>query len=76
MVEHDLNWALWELSGSYYLREGQFNAKEQFGLLDPKWTHVRNERFLQRITIIQYPRQGNLFFRTTFKYSGLVLPPL
>ncbi|KMT00591.1 hypothetical protein BVRB_9g218890 [Beta vulgaris subsp. vulgaris] len=58
MVEHDLDWALWALTGSYYLREGQVNAKEQFGILDPKWTHIRNERFLQRISVIQYPRQG------------------
>lgn len=56
----DLDWALWTLTGSYYLREGAIGMEEYFGILNSDWSGVRNSTFLQRISSIQDPFQGNL----------------
>ncbi|KAF7839883.1 glycosyl hydrolase 5 family protein-like [Senna tora] len=57
-AEHDLDWALWTLVGSYYLREGVVGMNEYYGLLDWDWRDVRNASFLQRISALQSPFQG------------------
>uniref|UniRef100_A0A803L0X5 Glycoside hydrolase family 5 domain-containing protein n=1 Tax=Chenopodium quinoa TaxID=63459 RepID=A0A803L0X5_CHEQI len=57
-VEHDLDWALWTLAGSYNLREGIIGDNEAFGLLTWNWTDVRNTTFLQKISVIQSPHRG------------------
>ncbi|XP_021901156.1 uncharacterized protein LOC110817068 [Carica papaya] len=54
----DLDWALWTLVGSYYLREGAPGENEYFGLLDWNWHDIRNSNFLQKISAIQIPFQG------------------
>ncbi|KAL5053557.1 hypothetical protein RYX36_034239 [Vicia faba] len=59
-AELDLDWALWTLQGSYYIREGDVEHEEFYGLLNLNWTQVRNTGFLQRITSFQLPFQGNL----------------
>ncbi|KAK6922300.1 Glycoside hydrolase, family 5 [Dillenia turbinata] len=58
IAEHDLDWALWTLTGSYYLREGAIEKDESYGLLDWNWGDVRNSTFLDRITPLQSPFQG------------------
>lgn len=58
MAEHDLDWALWTMVGSYYLRGGVVGMNEYYGLLSPDWSEVRNTSFLERISVIQSPLQG------------------
>ncbi|KAF3963747.1 hypothetical protein CMV_011891 [Castanea mollissima] len=57
-AEHDLDWAIWALTGSYYIRQGKTNTEETFGLLNFDWSDVQNPRLLQRISTIQSPFKG------------------
>ncbi|XP_071724309.1 glycosyl hydrolase 5 family protein-like [Rutidosis leptorrhynchoides] len=57
-AEHDLDWALWTLQGSYYLREGVVGLNEYYGTLDWNWCGIRNSSFLQKISSIQSPYRG------------------
>ncbi|WOL11315.1 hypothetical protein Cni_G20077 [Canna indica] len=57
-AEHDLDWALWTLQGSYYIREGVLSLDETYGLLAWDWCKTRNTSILQRIQAIQSPFQG------------------
>lgn len=54
----DLDWALWTLVGSYYLREGVIGLNENYGLFNWNWCDIRNSSFLQKISAIQTPFQG------------------
>ncbi|KAI4339487.1 hypothetical protein MLD38_024429 [Melastoma candidum] len=54
----DLDFALWGLLGSYYLRDGIIDRDESYGILNHNWTGVRNSTFLQRISAIQPPFRG------------------
>ncbi|GAB2214328.1 hypothetical protein Droror1_Dr00018671 [Drosera rotundifolia] len=54
----DFDWALWTLTGSYYLREGVIGMNEYYGVLDWDWAQPRNSSFLDRISLIQSPLQG------------------
>ncbi|KAL2903446.1 Glycosyl hydrolase 5 family protein [Bienertia sinuspersici] len=58
LVEHDLDWALWTMAGSYYIKEGVVGAIETFGLFNWNWTQIRNEPFLHKIAAIQSPHIG------------------
>ncbi|KAK9751131.1 hypothetical protein RND81_02G244500 [Saponaria officinalis] len=55
LKEHELDWALWTLVGSHYLREGVVGMVEYYGVLDSDWRNVRNSSFLDRISAIQPP---------------------
>ncbi|XP_031387460.1 glycosyl hydrolase 5 family protein-like [Punica granatum] len=57
-AELDLDWALWTLVGSYYLREGVVGLNEYYGALNWNWCEARNSSFLQRISALQSPFQG------------------
>ncbi|XP_059445883.1 glycosyl hydrolase 5 family protein-like [Corylus avellana] len=57
-AELDLDFALWTLVGSYYLREGIVGLNEYYGVLDWNWCGTRNLTFLQRISALQTPFQG------------------
>ncbi|KAJ7956753.1 Cellulase (Glycosyl hydrolase family 5) [Quillaja saponaria] len=57
-AELDLDWALWTLVGSYYLREGVIGLNEYYGILNWNWCNIRNSSFLQRISALQSPFQG------------------
>ncbi|XP_022876759.1 uncharacterized protein LOC111394950 [Olea europaea var. sylvestris] len=57
-AEYDLDWALWTLVGSYYLREGVVGMNEYYGVLDWNWCDIRNSSFLQRISSLQSPFRG------------------
>lgn len=57
-AELDLDWALWTLVGSYYLREGVVGLNEFYGLLNWNWCDIRNSSFLQQISALQSPFQG------------------
>ncbi|KAJ4710974.1 Cellulase (Glycosyl hydrolase family 5) [Melia azedarach] len=57
-AELDLDWALWTLVGSYYLREGVIGLNEYYGLFNWNWCEIRNSSFLQRISSLQSPFRG------------------
>jgi hypothetical protein len=57
-AELDLEWALWTLAGSYYLREGGIGVDETYGVLNWNWCDARNFSFLDRISAIQAPFRG------------------
>lgn len=41
LVEHDVDWAVWGLQGSYYLRQGVPERDESYGVLNYNWTDWR-----------------------------------
>ncbi|KAG1370045.1 glycosyl hydrolase 5 family protein [Cocos nucifera] len=57
-AELDLDWALWALQGSYYIREGQLGYDETYGVLGWDWCKARNPSFVNRIAALQAPFQG------------------
>lgn len=69
-AEFDLDWALWTLVGSYYLREGIVGLNEFYGVLDFNWSDIRNSSFLHRISALQSPFQGILFSMLPFSSSN------
>ncbi|EEC77495.1 hypothetical protein OsI_16343 [Oryza sativa Indica Group] len=54
----DLDWALWTLQGSYYLREGVLGLDEVYGVLDWAWCKPRNDTALTRLHALQRPFRG------------------
>ncbi|KAJ4711988.1 Endoglucanase [Melia azedarach] len=56
-AERDLDWALWTLQGSYYLREGIPGHEDLFGALDEEWRQQRNPNFIQRLWFMQKMNQ-------------------
>ncbi|CAL5033058.1 unnamed protein product [Urochloa decumbens] len=54
----DLDWALWALQGSYYLREGVAGHDEAYGVLDHAWLRPRNGTALRRVRALQRPLRG------------------
>jgi hypothetical protein len=57
-AEMDLDWAVWALQGSYYIREGILAYDETYGLLSWDWCTARNPSFIKRINALQSPFQG------------------
>lgn len=57
-AELDVDWAVWALQGSYYIREGQLGFDETYGVLSWDWCKERNANFLKRIAALQSPFQG------------------
>uniref|UniRef100_J3LYY1 Uncharacterized protein n=2 Tax=Oryza brachyantha TaxID=4533 RepID=J3LYY1_ORYBR len=57
-AEMDLDWAIWALQGSYYIREGTLAYDESYGLLSWDWSATRNPSFIKRINSLQSPFQG------------------
>lgn len=57
-AELDLDWAIWALQGSYYVREGQLGMDETYGVLSWDWCKPRNAAFLKRISALQTSFQG------------------
>ncbi|KAM0000730.1 putative cellulase [Helianthus debilis subsp. tardiflorus] len=58
LAKMDLDWALWALQGSYYLRQGAQNTDEQYGLLDTDWTGLRNPGFNAKLLLLHQTLQG------------------
>ncbi|KAK8449020.1 hypothetical protein SEVIR_7G149000v4 [Setaria viridis] len=54
----DMDWALWALQGSYYLREGVRDLDEVYGVLDRAWSGPRNASALSRVQALQRPLRG------------------
>jgi hypothetical protein len=57
-ADADLDWALWTLQGSYYLRQGVQDHDEVYGVLDRTWSRPRNETALRRVQALQRPLRG------------------
>ncbi|XWS22719.1 hypothetical protein CRYUN_Cryun29cG0060500 [Craigia yunnanensis] len=57
-AELDLDWALWTLDGSYYLREGAIGLNEYYGIVNWNWCEIRNSSFLEKISALQSPFRG------------------
>ncbi|KAG8366004.1 hypothetical protein BUALT_Bualt17G0031000 [Buddleja alternifolia] len=57
-AELDVDWALWALTGSYYLREGVVGLDEVYGVYNWNWCEIRNQTTLQKISALQYPFRG------------------
>ncbi|KAL4570148.1 hypothetical protein LXL04_025799 [Taraxacum kok-saghyz] len=57
-ADHDLDWALWTLAGSYYFRQGVVGMEEFYGVLNWDWCGPRNSSFLEKISAVQSPLQG------------------
>ncbi|KAG0457925.1 hypothetical protein HPP92_023082 [Vanilla planifolia] len=53
-AEMDLDWAIWALQGSYYIRKGRIGDEEMFGVLDKDWEEPRNPHFHQRYGLVQH----------------------
>ncbi|KAK1832336.1 glycoside hydrolase [Podospora conica] len=45
LEENDADWGVWVLGGSYYVRNGNVDHEESYGLLDYEWRDWRNPRF-------------------------------
>ncbi|KAB5557965.1 glycoside hydrolase family 5 protein [Coniochaeta sp. 2T2.1] len=45
MENNDAEWAIWALQGSYYVRDGQVDYDEGWGVLDHEWSGWRNGEF-------------------------------
>ena len=46
LPEQGAGWMLWELGGSYYLREGKQDSDESWGLLDHQWKEWRSPEYV------------------------------
>ncbi|RWW72893.1 hypothetical protein BHE74_00019269 [Ensete ventricosum] len=58
LADKDVDWALWTLQGSYYLREGVVDKDEAYGMLTYDWAGVRNQTVLQKVRAVQQPFRG------------------
>ncbi|XP_074576119.1 glycosyl hydrolase 5 family protein-like [Curcuma longa] len=54
----DMDWALWALTGSYYLRSGIADHDEMYGLMSFDWSSVKSQPQLTRLQSIQPPFRG------------------
>ncbi|XP_071920130.1 glycosyl hydrolase 5 family protein-like [Coffea arabica] len=53
VAEHDLDWALWTLQGSYILRQGVVELEEVYGMFDVNWDHIRNSTLSRRLQLVK-----------------------
>ncbi|KAI3850536.1 hypothetical protein MKX03_003972 [Papaver bracteatum] len=52
-AEKDLDWAMWALQGSYYIKNETPNFDETYGVLDKNWDQPRNPKFTERYRLIE-----------------------
>lgn len=53
VAEIDIDWGLWQLPGSYMLREGRVDMEDVYGMYDFMWDKVRNSTMVDRLRFIQ-----------------------
>ncbi|KAK4167669.1 glycoside hydrolase [Cladorrhinum sp. PSN259] len=58
MENNDADWAVWALQGSYYMRDGQVDHDEGWGLLNHDWSGWRNDKFPARLKRMWNVTQG------------------
>lgn len=61
LAKYDLDWNLWALHGSYYLRDEGQGVEEQYGMFTTNWTQIRNPeihaKFLSLQQMIDLPEE-------------------
>jgi hypothetical protein len=57
-AEKDLDWGLWALQGSYYLRQNVTNMEEYFGVLEIDWDRVKNPEVERRLGLLKQTLLG------------------
>ncbi|KAI0024899.1 glycoside hydrolase family 5 protein [Xylariomycetidae sp. FL0641] len=55
---NDGDWAIWTLEGSYYVREGEVDHDEGFGLYNHDWSGLRNPNITQLLAPLFEVTQG------------------
>lgn len=60
LAENDIDWGLWQLPGSFMLREEHVDTEDVFGMYDAKWENLRNSTMLERLLFVQMKHQGNV----------------
>uniref|UniRef100_A0A7N0VI13 Glycoside hydrolase family 5 domain-containing protein n=1 Tax=Kalanchoe fedtschenkoi TaxID=63787 RepID=A0A7N0VI13_KALFE len=58
IAEKDLDWALWALQGSYYLKSGKVGPEETYGVLDASWANPRDGAFKRHYGLLLNMTQG------------------
>ncbi|GAB1320814.1 Glycoside hydrolase family 5 domain-containing protein [Madurella fahalii] len=58
LESNDAEWAVWAIQGSYYVRQGNVDHDESWGLMDYEWKGWRNEGFPKRLKNIWQMTQG------------------
>jgi len=61
LEEYGVGWTMWDVCGSYYIRDGVLNFDETWGLLNANWTGWRNESAIQNyyIPLVQATLAGH-----------------
>ncbi|KAL2517218.1 Cellulase (glycosyl hydrolase family 5) protein [Abeliophyllum distichum] len=57
LAEMDLDWSVWALQGSYYIRDGLHGPEETYGMLTSNWTNLRSSEFHGKLQLIQQKLQ-------------------
>lgn len=47
LIDNGIGWTMWDVCGSYYIRQGIENFDETWGLLNENWTAWRSESAMQ-----------------------------
>ncbi|KAL8196259.1 hypothetical protein R6Q57_025259 [Mikania cordata] len=58
VAEMDIDWALWQLPGSFMLRQGNVDVEDVYGMYDFMWEKLRNPTMVDRLGFIQTKIQG------------------
>ncbi|XP_073301211.1 glycosyl hydrolase 5 family protein-like [Primulina huaijiensis] len=53
LAEMDLDWSIWALQGSYYLRDGLHGPEETYGMLNYNWSSVRSPKFQHKLQLVR-----------------------
>lgn len=67
LAKNDLDWNLWGVQGSYYIRLGRQDDEEEYALFNHNMTSIRNPQFHQKLVSIQGPFQGKFINLTNKK---------
>lgn len=58
MTGNDADWSLWAVQGTYYIRDGQAEYDETWGLMDKDWNGLRNPAFSAMLAPLFQVTQG------------------
>ncbi|CAI9094203.1 OLC1v1029897C2 [Oldenlandia corymbosa var. corymbosa] len=67
MAQNDLDWAIWAGHGSYYLRDGNQDPEETYGMFDATWKKVRNPDFHTKLQLVLQTLQDPFSRHETYK---------
>ncbi|XP_028770449.1 glycosyl hydrolase 5 family protein-like [Neltuma alba] len=57
LAGRDMDWGLWTLQGSYYMREELVDFEDTFGVLDSSWNQLQNPNITQMLQLLQRTNQ-------------------